>query len=81
MKPTVSAALAAEVTAALHRVGRHWKINDKLVLPTEQDVQQTLDKMIAVLYDKNYTQITVGGLLVMRNGDHFDVYTHIGETK
>ena len=59
-----------------------WKFDDGYRTPEGDVVEATIDKMLGMLYDdESMSEIEVGGILLARNDDHFDLYVHIGEVR
>jgi len=72
--------VAKRASELLAEVNHTWKLSDGDALPTESDVQTILDKAKGDLYDKgDWSTLAVGGLMVVRVGNHYDVYVRIGE--
>ncbi len=63
-------------------MSRLWRFEDKLKIPTYEDVEILLDRMIEQVR-KAPTPISIesGGLLVKRTDDMIDVYVHAGEIR
>lgn len=60
--------------------GYLWKIGGDRHIPTEQDIQTTLDKMVEVLEnDPDSDTIEVGRLLVQKTEQGYAIYIHLGD--
>lgn len=58
---------------------RQWKIDGRLAHPTQDDVNRLIAAMVDDVRKMGYDSIESGGILVKRDGDHVDVYVHVGE--
>lgn len=57
-----------------------WNFNGDYRVPNENEVKEVLDKARAALYDsKDGSHFMAGRLIVVKMGDHYDVYVHLGE--
>ena len=56
-----------------------WRIGGKLVEPTREDIESTLDSLAKVVYDGDNNEASTGRILVQKLGEHTDVYLYIGE--
>jgi hypothetical protein len=73
--------LASEIAGILEVRDHKWAIAGELRLPTEDEVQQAIDLLAGYLYDegKQLSQVSLGGILMVKDAGHVDVYVHIGE--
>ena len=57
-----------------------WTIDGEQKLPNAKDIRITIDQMKALLYDEEEPRVSgeVGGLIIKRENDNFDVYVYIG---
>lgn len=62
-----------------------WKIGDTYIVPSQDDIEKTLDKAVSMLYDKELypnqdigDRLEMGGMIIERRPVGFDVYVHIG---
>lgn len=58
-----------------------WAFPDGDRVPTSEDIQFVLDKARDRLHtkDEDWNQLMLGGLIVVKIGDHYDVFFRIGE--
>lgn len=56
-----------------------WNIGGELRHPTAEDLELAIDKLAKDLYAEDSDMIEMGRLMVLRDGDRFDVYLHFGE--
>lgn len=72
--------LAEDIASLMIDYGYHWKIDGGLKIPTSGDIQDTLDRAVKVLYDKEpEDQLEVGRLIIKkRPGDIYDVFLMLG---
>lgn len=78
-----TAALADDLAVEFAIRELTWKIDGEQVIPTAEDIRQTLDKMIEKLYTEPVpSQMHLGRLIVHHwKQDHFDVYLQMGQIK
>lgn len=56
-----------------------WKLKDGIVLPSETDMLDALDKAAEVLYAEPVgAQLEVGRLIIAKTHQGFDVYAYFG---
>lgn len=68
------------VQRVLSSGGQRWKIDGQMVLPTESQIEDTIDSMVDTLISNpEASQIEVGGVIVARLEGHFDIYVRVGE--
>lgn len=61
--------------------GYLWKVGADRKIPTEEDIEATLDKMMEVLdNDPESGSIEVGRLLVQKTDQGYAIYIHLGDT-
>lgn len=77
--------MTSSTVRLLHKIFRvldyEWKLDDgRVIVPTEEDLQEGVDKAMKVLYDEPVpSQAEFGGLIVRRKADNkFDIYLKIG---
>lgn len=57
-----------------------WSINGELIVPSADDLTETLDQLVNRIKDEpDFTQIELGRLIVKKAGDKYGVYVHIGD--
>lgn len=71
------------IKSILEATDRMWSIKGKgYIVPNEDDIEKTLDIAAAQLYDRPVgTRLSVGGLIIERLPQGFDVYVHVGKYK
>lgn len=74
----MDAKLLAEL---FNRLGYTWKIGGVLKIPTQDDLEKTLDKARQALYDEPVpSELEVGRLLIRRvQPDVYETYLYIGD--
>lgn len=61
------------------RIGFTWKVGEKRIQPTENDVQEVLDEAVSVLYTRpEGQQLQVGGLIIEKRPYGHDVWVYVG---
>lgn len=61
---------------------RKWSIGGELVNPSPEDIQITLDRAHELLYGEDMNDgaaLSVGGMIIKRDGKHLDIYLHLGD--
>lgn len=72
---------ASEIAGILEVRDHKWATDKGLVNPNEEQVQQALDMLAGHLYDEGnqLSQVSLGGILMVKDANHIDVYVYIGE--
>ena len=72
--------LASDIASLMNEYGYYWKINGHLKVPTRDDIHDTLDRAVEVLYDKEPNdQLEVGRLIIKkRDNEIYDVFMLVG---
>ena len=72
--------LAKDIAAIMDSYGYRWKIDGELKIPTSGDIQDTLDRAVEVMYDKEPNdQLEVGRLIIKkRENEIYDVFILVG---
>jgi hypothetical protein len=75
--------LASELVTLFHERDYKWKLEDgTLHIPTEEDMQRTLDKIAERVKDEpEGTILSVGRLLANKQAEGLEIYTYIGDYK
>lgn len=72
--------ISDDVYKIMHQItDRQWRIDGRLAQPTHDDVQKLIAAMLNDVRTMGYDSIESGGILVKRDGNHVDVYLHVGE--
>ena len=73
--------VVSKTTDLLEKLGIKWKVDGKLLTPSQQDVQQVLDNAKRALYSQPIeSQLMIGQMIVKKYAkDKYDVYLRIGE--
>lgn len=71
--------IADLISDIFERIGHTWKIGGKHLTPTEEDVDEVLDKAAAELYDGDEgDRFELGGVIIEKRNSGHDVYVFIG---
>ena len=71
--------LESELADHFERNEWTWKLDNKDIVPREEDFLEALDKAAERLYDSpDGTQMEVGRLIIQKQGDRFYVYALFG---
>jgi len=72
--------LPERISGLMLRYMYQWKIDGKLTSPSEQDIQDTLDRAVEALYDKDPgDQLEVGRLIIKKRDNQIhDVFILAG---
>ena len=71
--------IADIVAGVFERIGHTWKTDQGDIVPSEQDVEQFLDRAAAALYDySDGDRFESGGLIIDKTRHGHDVYVYVG---
>ena len=72
--------LANDIATFMDASGYRWKIDGDLKTPTPDDIRNTLDRAVEVLYDNEPNdQLEVGRLIIKkRDNELYDVFILVG---
>jgi hypothetical protein len=70
-----------ELEEVFMRHENKWLIDGEMRLPNAKDIRITIDQMKILLYAEKEPRVSgeVGGLIIKREYDNFDVYVYIGD--
>jgi hypothetical protein len=69
-----------ELIERIYKERQHkWKIDNKMVVPTENDIMLALDEVARLLHtEEPGTRLDIGGLIVDKTYRGHDVYVYVG---
>lgn len=60
--------------------GWTWRVGGELIVPSEDDIAKTLDRMKEVLYtEPDGTQMELGRLIMRKDAEGYEVYVYLGD--
>lgn len=71
--------LATLAAYLLEDMDREWALDGKMVKPSVEQVEKTLELLASMVKGKDQTTAETGNLLVRSDGNHIDVYIRLGE--